>query len=71
MPHMDLDWLPLRPERVVEVGFDQVDGDRFRHPASFIRWRPDRVASTCMIDQIVPGQSSGQAGDGVAGELVG
>jgi len=71
MPHMDLDWLPLRPERVVEVGFDQVDGDRFRHPASFIRWRPDRVASTCMIDQIVRGHVSGEAGDGVAGELVG
>ncbi|MFL5710212.1 MAG: ATP-dependent DNA ligase [Chloroflexota bacterium] len=71
MPDMEHDWLPLRPERVVEVGFDQVDGDRFRHPARFIRWRPDRLASTCMIDQILPGRSSGEAGDRVIGELVG
>jgi ATP-dependent DNA ligase len=69
-PDMEHDWLPLRPERVVEVGFDQVDGDRFRHPARFIRWRPDRVASTCMIDQILPGTSSGEPGDRVAAELV-
>jgi ATP-dependent DNA ligase len=53
-PDMELDWLPLRPERVVEVGFDQVDGDRFRHPARLIRWRPDRTAASCRIDQIVP-----------------
>jgi len=51
-PDMDHDWLPLRPERVVEVGFDQVDGERFRHPARFLRWRPDRVASSCLLDQI-------------------
>jgi ATP-dependent DNA ligase len=67
---MEHDWLPLRPERVVEVGFDQVDRDRFRHPARFIRWRPDRPASSCMIDQILPGASSGEAGDRVPGELV-
>jgi ATP-dependent DNA ligase len=52
-PDMEHDWLPLRPERVVEVGFDQVDGDRFRHPARFIRWRPDRTAASCSIDQIL------------------
>jgi ATP-dependent DNA ligase len=52
-PQMALDWLPLRPDRVAEVGFDQVDGDRFRHPARFLRWRPDRTASSCRIDQIV------------------
>jgi ATP-dependent DNA ligase len=51
-PDMDHDWLPLRPERVVEVGFDQVDGQRFRHPARFLRWRPDRVARSCRLDQI-------------------
>src|SRR4051794_36388969 len=41
-PDMGLDWLPLAPRRVVEVAFDQVDGTRFRHPARFVRWRPDR-----------------------------
>jgi ATP-dependent DNA ligase len=51
-PEMEHDWLPLRPERVIEVGFDQVDGDRFRHPARFLRWRPDRTAASCTIDQI-------------------
>jgi ATP-dependent DNA ligase len=45
-------WLPLRPERVVEVAFDQVDVDRFRHPARFRRWRPDRTAESCRLDQI-------------------
>jgi ATP-dependent DNA ligase len=51
-PDMDHDWLPLRVERVVEVGFDQVDGARFRHPARFLRWRPDRTAGSCRLDQI-------------------
>jgi ATP-dependent DNA ligase len=52
-PDMEHDWIPLRPERVVEVGFDQVDGDRFRHPARLIRWRPDRDAASCRIEQIL------------------
>jgi ATP-dependent DNA ligase len=52
-PEMEHDWLPLRPQRVVEVGFDQVDGARFRHPARFLRWRPDRAASSCGLDQLV------------------
>lgn len=52
-PEMDHDWVPLRPERVAEVGFDQVDGDRFRHPARLIRWRPDRDPSSCLIEQIL------------------
>jgi ATP-dependent DNA ligase len=51
-PDMEHDWIPLRPERVVEVGFDQVDEDRFRHPARLIRWRPDRTAASCRLDQI-------------------
>jgi ATP-dependent DNA ligase len=51
-PDMEHDWVPLRPERVAEVGFDQVDVDRFRHPARFRRWRPDRTAESCRIDQI-------------------
>jgi ATP-dependent DNA ligase len=51
-PEMDHDWVPLRPERVCEVGFDQVDVDRFRHPARFRRWRPDREPRSCRIEQI-------------------
>jgi ATP-dependent DNA ligase len=51
-PHMDHDWVPLRPERVIEVAFDQVDGTRFRHPARFVRWRPDRDARSCRLEQL-------------------
>ncbi len=51
-PDMEHDWVPLRPERVCEVAFDQVDVDRFRHPARFRRWRPDREPGSCRIDQI-------------------
>ena len=52
-PDMEHDWVPIRPERVVEVGYDQVDVDRFRHPARLRRWRPDREASSCRIEQIL------------------
>jgi ATP-dependent DNA ligase len=52
LPEMGLDWVPLRPERVVEVGFDQVDVDRFRHPARFRRWRPDRAPDSCRLEQL-------------------
>ena len=52
-PDMEHDWIPLAPVRVAEVGFDQVDGDRFRHPAHLLRWRPDRVATSCHLDQIL------------------
>ena len=51
-PEMDHDWVPLRPHLVCEVGFDQVDVDRFRHPARFRRWRPDREPRSCRIEQI-------------------
>ena len=51
-PDMSLDWVPLRPDRVVEVAYDQVDGIRFRHPARFVRWRPDRDAHSCTVDQL-------------------
>ena len=51
-PEMDHDWVPLRPDLVCEVGFDQVDVDRLRHPARFRRWRPDREPRSCRIDQI-------------------
>jgi len=49
---MDQDWVPVAPELVCEVAYDQVDNLRFRHPARFRRWRPDRDASTCTLDQL-------------------
>ncbi|AUS77773.1 ATP-dependent DNA ligase [Actinoalloteichus sp. AHMU CJ021] len=48
-------WQPLRPERVVEVGYDHLEGAhpaRFRHTTSFLRWRPDRDPVTCGYDQL-------------------
>jgi ATP-dependent DNA ligase len=49
---MIADWIPLRPERVIEASFDHVDGQRFRHPAHFVRWRPDREPASCGFDQL-------------------
>jgi ATP-dependent DNA ligase len=51
-PDLGLDWVPLRPELVCEVAFDQLDEDRFRHPARFRRWRPDRDPRSCTFDQL-------------------
>jgi ATP-dependent DNA ligase len=48
------EWQPLRPELVVEVGYDQVTGSRFRHGTSFIRWRPDKAPAQCRMDQLEP-----------------
>ena len=48
----DLSWEPLRPERVVEVRYDHMQGDRFRHAAQFVRWRPDRRPEDCRYDQL-------------------
>ncbi len=45
-------WVALRPERVAEVAYDQMEGDRFRHGVGFVRWRPDRGAATCGYDQL-------------------
>lgn len=45
-------WTPLRPERVVEVGYDQMEGMRFRHAARFLRWRPDRDPNSCGFAQL-------------------
>ena len=41
-PKKDLSFVPLKPERVVEVRYDYLEGARFRHPPQFVRWRPDR-----------------------------
>jgi ATP-dependent DNA ligase len=48
----DLSFVPLRPELVVEVGYDHMEGDRFRHTAHFKRWRPDRDPATCTYAQL-------------------
>ena len=48
----DVSFVPLRPERVVEVKFDQLEGHRFRHAATFLRWRPDRDPQSALLDQV-------------------
>jgi ATP-dependent DNA ligase len=48
----DLSWVPLRPERVVEIKYDQLEGRRLRHTGHFLRWRPDRDARSCTYDQL-------------------
>jgi ATP-dependent DNA ligase len=48
----DLSWVPLRPELVVEVGYETMEGDRFRHTAQFKRWRPDRTPQSCTYEQL-------------------
>lgn len=48
----DLSWIPLRPERVVEVKYDHMQADRFRHAAVFLRWRPDKPPQDCRYDQL-------------------
>jgi ATP-dependent DNA ligase len=48
----DLGWEPLRPERVCEVKYDHLQGDRFRHATHFLRWRPDKAPQDCRYDQL-------------------
>ena len=48
----DLSWEPLRVERVCEVKYDHMQGDRFRHAAVFERWRPDKPPADCGYDQL-------------------
>jgi ATP-dependent DNA ligase len=48
----DLSWVPLRPERVCEVRYDHLQGDRFRHATTFLRWRPDKPPRDCRYDQL-------------------
>jgi ATP-dependent DNA ligase len=68
----DLSFAPLRPDRVVEVRYDHMEGERFRHTAQFNRWCPDRDPRSCTYAQlerpltfslgdIVPGLSSSNA----------
>ncbi|GAA0912649.1 ATP-dependent DNA ligase [Nonomuraea longicatena] len=48
----DLSFIPLRPELVIEVAYDAMEGDRFRHTAHFRRWRPDRTPQSCTYEQL-------------------
>ena len=48
----DAGFVRLRPERVLEVRYDQLEGRRFRHTVQFARWRPDREPASCTYDQL-------------------
>ncbi|HEX6045825.1 MAG TPA: ATP-dependent DNA ligase [Pyrinomonadaceae bacterium] len=48
----DLSWEPVRPELVVQVAYDHMQGDRFRHTAQFRRWRPDKQPADCTFEQL-------------------
>jgi ATP-dependent DNA ligase len=48
----DLSWEPLRPELVVEVAYDHMQGSRFRHTAQFRRWRSDKRPQDCTFEQL-------------------
>jgi len=48
----DLSWEPVRVERVCEVKYDHLQGDRFRHATHFVRWRPDKPPQACRYDQL-------------------
>ncbi|WOP18160.1 ATP-dependent DNA ligase [Raineyella sp. LH-20] len=48
----DLSFTPLRPERVVEVRYDHMEGPRFRHTAQWVRWREDRTPTSCTFAQL-------------------
>ena len=48
----DLSWVPVKPGVVVEISYDQLTGDRFRHATRFERWRPDKDPEQCTFDQL-------------------
>ena len=48
----DLSWIPVAAERVAEVRYTQLEGGRFRHATTFLRWRPDRDPASCRYDQL-------------------
>ncbi len=63
----DMSWEPVRPEKVVEVAYDHLQGDRFRHATSLVRWRPDRDPRSCtysQLDAAVPEELSSVFGAG-------
>jgi ATP-dependent DNA ligase len=51
------EWQPLRPTLVVEVRYDHMTGNRFRHGAGLVRWRPDKAPEQCTFEQL-PGAVS-------------
>ncbi len=53
------DWIPIAPDLVVEVRYDQLTGGRFRHATRLRRWRPDKAAADCTMDQLVRPQGAG------------
>ena len=55
----DTEWVPVKPVVVCEVSFDRLQGGRFRHAATFVRWRPDRDPRSCTFDQLSPSRSPG------------
>lgn len=55
----DNSWTPVQPGVVVEVSYDQLEGDRFRHASRFHRWRPDKDASQCTMDQLERPEGAG------------
>ena len=50
----DMAWIPVDPQLVCEVAFDHMQGERMRHAATFLRWRPDKPAAECTLDQLQP-----------------
>lgn len=50
----DTAWVSVKPELVCEVAFDHLQGDRFRHATTFLRWRPDRDPRSCTYEQVQP-----------------
>ena len=52
-------WTPVQPGVVVEVSYDQLEGERFRHATRFHRWRPDKDAAACTMDQLERPQGPG------------
>jgi ATP-dependent DNA ligase len=63
----DLSWEPLRIELVAEVRYEHLQGDRFRHVARFLRWRPDRDPGSCTYEQleaVVPAELAELFGSG-------
>ncbi len=51
----DVSWVPLEPKLVCEVSYDKVQGDRIRHAATFVRWRPEKPPGECSLDQLFGG----------------
>jgi ATP-dependent DNA ligase len=58
----ETEWVPLAPRLVAEVVYDQVTGQRFRHGARFLRWRPDKDPRQCTFEQLAPPVAPSQLG---------